>query len=570
MFRSWKGSTGKNWDFVFFGGSRQFTLCILVIHQYLIFTSCGTRPLTTARAMRCEYYNETMCNSNNNGVGCSRIEECKPGENEKANLCYVLFQNRSSGFSIKLKGCWVGSHQGCGEKQCMEANKKEPKVQLQFCCCEGDMCNKQMSLPVAVFSSTPDAVRPSTAGPIRMVSGTDQVQNILLFTLLPFTILAVISVLGYWLYRRHKMAYFNELPTTEPSPLPPPSPLLGLRPVQLLEVKAQGRFGAVWKAQIRTELVAVKIFPPQDKNSWLVEQEIYKLPQMKNENILSFVGVERRGEGLLAEYWLITAYHERGSLCDFLKANLVSWGDVLSIADSIAKGLVHLHEEAPATKTESYKPAIAHRDFKSKNVLIKNNMTACIADFGLALVFLRGQPPGDAHGQVGTRRYMAPEVLEGAISFNRDAFLKIDMYACGLVLWELISRCSAVDGPVEEYMLPFEETVGQHPTLEDMQEVVSQKKFRPKFKDHWRKHVGIDSLCVTIEECWDQDAEARISASCVQERILSLYKSLPPSLGTPTNKVTDVICSTATSGNFPDILGRPNPSTPLFPKESSI
>ena len=38
---------------------------------------------------------------------------------------------------------------------------------------------------------------------------------------------------------------------------------------------------------------------------------------------------------------------------------------------------------------------------------------------------------------------MAPEVLEGAINFSRDAFLRIDMYACGLVLWELVSRCTA-------------------------------------------------------------------------------------------------------------------------------
>lgn len=41
---------------------------------------------------------------------------------------------------------------------------------------------------------------------------------------------------------------------------------------------------------------------------------------------------------------------------------------------------------------------------------------------------------------------MAPEVLEGAINFQRDAFLRIDMYAMGLVLWELVSRCRAVDG----------------------------------------------------------------------------------------------------------------------------
>lgn len=41
---------------------------------------------------------------------------------------------------------------------------------------------------------------------------------------------------------------------------------------------------------------------------------------------------------------------------------------------------------------------------------------------------------------------MAPEVLEGAIQFKRDAFLRIDMYAFGLVLWELVTRCTVQDG----------------------------------------------------------------------------------------------------------------------------
>ena len=57
---------------------------------------------------------------------------------------------------------------------------------------------------------------------------------------------------------------------------------------------------------------------------------------------------------------------------------------------------------------------------------------------------------------------MAPEVLEGAINFNRDAFLRIDMYACALVLWELLSRCRGQDAPVPEYLLPFEEEVCLH------------------------------------------------------------------------------------------------------------
>jgi len=73
---------------------------------------------------------------------------------------------------------------------------------------------------------------------------------------------------------------------------------------------------------------------------------------------------------------------------------------------------------------------------------------------------------------------MAPEVLEGAINFSKDAFLRIDVYACGLVLWELASRCSfaAQPGmnnnpsapPVDEYKLPFEKEIAS-PTLEEMQ-----------------------------------------------------------------------------------------------------
>lgn len=247
----------------------------------------------------------------------------------------------------------------------------------------------------------------------------------------------------------------------------------------------------------------MKIFPLQDKDSWQSEQEIFKvgrnkftircrnrneflyrfhfhqLPRMKHSNILEYIGVEKHAES--SEFWLITAYHSLGSLCDYLKAHTVTWPELCKIAESMARGLTHLHEEFPATKADGLKPAVAHRDFKSKNVLLKADLTACIADFGLALIFepgepmifligteflltkkiskREGKPCGETHGQVGTRRYMAPEVLEGAINFTRDAFLRIDVYACGLVLWELVSRCSEHDGPIPDYTLPFETEV---------------------------------------------------------------------------------------------------------------
>lgn len=359
--------------------------------------------------------------------------------------------------------------------------------------------------------------------------------QVVLFVSIPiFCFISVLFII--WIYRYRKMTDFNELPTNDSLPISESqTPFIGFKPIQLIEVKAQGRFGAVWKARVGyhdglEQLVAVKIFPPQDKASWAQEHEIYQLPQLRHENILCFMGAERRGNAAVpfnCEYWLITEYHELGSLCDYLKAHTVTYVELLRIAEGIARGLTHLHEEFPArvlsgNERQGLKPSVAHRDFKSKNVLLKPDLTACIADFGLALVFYPNEPANEALGQVGTRRYMAPEVLEGAISFSRDALLRIDMYACGLVLWELVSRCTEQDGEVGNYQLPFEEETGPHPSLEDIQEVVCQAKKRPEIKESWRRHAGLKTICDTIDECWDQDAEARLSASCVEERISTL------------------------------------------------
>ncbi|OXB59291.1 hypothetical protein ASZ78_012950 [Callipepla squamata] len=462
-----------------------------------------------AETRECIYYNANWELEKTNQSGVERCE----GEKDKRLHCYASWRNNSGSIELVKKGCWLDDF-NCYDRQECVATEENPQV--FFCCCEGNYCNEK-------FTHLPEVTGPEVI--YEPPPPTPSLLNILVYSLLPIAVLSVAILLAFWMYRHRKPPYGHVDINEDPGP-PPPSPLVGLKPLQLLEIKARGRFGCVWKAQLMNDYVAVKIFPIQDKQSWQSEREIFNTPGMKHENLLQFIAAEKRGTNLETELWLITAFHDKGSLTDYLKGNIISWNELCHVAETMARGLSYLHEDVPWCKGEGHKPAIAHRDFKSKNVLLKNDLTAVLADFGLAVRFEPGKPPGDTHGQVGTRRYMAPEVLEGAINFQRDAFLRIDMYAMGLVLWELVSRCRAVDGPVDEYMLPFEEEIGQHPSLEDLQEVVVHKKMRPVFKDHWLKHPGLAQLCVTIEECWDHDAEARLSAGCVEERIAQIRKSV--------------------------------------------
>lgn len=49
--------------------------------------------------------------------------------------------------------------------------------------------------------------------------------------------------------------------------------------------------------------------------------------------------------------------------------------------------------------------------------------------------------------QVGTRRYMAPEIMDGSIEATIfESFRKVDMYALALVIWEVATVCSPAEG----------------------------------------------------------------------------------------------------------------------------
>ncbi|NXE70174.1 AMHR2 protein, partial [Calcarius ornatus] len=88
-----------------------------------------------------------------------------------------------------------------------------------------------------------------------------------------------------------------------------------------------------------------------------------------------------------------------------------------------------------------------HRDLSSQNVLVREDGTCAIGDFGLALALPpRAQDSAGSRHSAGTQRYLAPEILDESLDLRAwgRALRQADVYALGLLLWEILSRCQAL------------------------------------------------------------------------------------------------------------------------------
>ena len=210
--------------------------------------------------------------------------------------------------------------------------------------------------------------------------------------------------------------------------------------VTLCELVGKGRFGEVWRGSYKGDNIAVKIFHTKEEASWFHEVDIYQTCLIRHPNILRFVAADNKDIGIATQLWLITEYCDLGSLYEVLLNQTLDEKTLLKLCYTAASGLAHLHSEINGTEG---KPAIAHRDIKSRNILVKQDYSCCIADLGLALRYNRNtdtveEPPTK---RVGTRRYLSPEILDDTMDTkNFDFFKRSDMYSFGLVLWEIARR----------------------------------------------------------------------------------------------------------------------------------
>lgn len=297
--------------------------------------------------------------------------------------------------------------------------------------------------------------------------------------------------------------------------------------IQMVESIGKGRYGEVWLAKWRDERVAVKVFFTTEEASWFRETEIYQTVLIRQENILGFIAADIKGTGSWTQMLLITDYHELGSLHDYLKKSVLNTHMLKNLSLSLASGLAHLHTEIFG---KPGKPAIAHRDIKSKNILVKRNGQCAIADFGLAVKYTSESDEIQiAHNtRVGTRRYMPPEVLNETLDAKSfESFKMADMYSVALVFWEMCRRCiTTIRGTktttCEDYALPYNDVVPNDPGFDDMFNVVCLKGVRPPVPARWQDEAILATLASIMQECWHANPAVRLTALRVKKSLTKL------------------------------------------------
>ncbi|OCT92734.1 activin receptor type-1 [Xenopus laevis] len=452
------------------------------------------------------------------------------GETCVGRVCYVAESYLTESEVIfTVKGCYNNSiKERCNSKM---------KNLIEFCC-ESDFCNKDKSLNVSKTTME------RSVGALLMV------------TVLPsaiFVVILFLVIVWVWkakLHRRNRLLarpndfddvdllkasvvgdstlgeFLDEYCTTgSGSGLPFLVQRTVARQITLVECVGKGRYGEVWRGTWQGENVAVKIFSSRDEQSWFRETEIYNTVLLRHENILGFIASDMTSRNSSTQLWLITHYHDNGSLYDYLQRTTVDSEGCLKLALSIICGLVHLHVEIFATQG---KAAIAHRDLKSRNILVKDNKQCCIADLGLAVMHSQNGDYLDIgnNPRVGTKRYMAPEVLDETIRTDSfESYKQTDLWAYGLVLWEICRR-TVVNGLVEDYRPPFFDVVPHDPSFEDMKKVVCIDQQRPNIPNTWSSDNILSAMAKTMRECWYQSPSARLTALRIKKALNKLRSSL--------------------------------------------
>eukprot|EP00747_Dinoflagellata_sp_TGD_P067106 gnl/TRDRNA2_/TRDRNA2_155119_c0_seq1.p1 gnl/TRDRNA2_/TRDRNA2_155119_c0~~gnl/TRDRNA2_/TRDRNA2_155119_c0_seq1.p1 ORF type:complete len:971 (-),score=124.72 gnl/TRDRNA2_/TRDRNA2_155119_c0_seq1:122-2848(-) len=184
-----------------------------------------------------------------------------------------------------------------------------------------------------------------------------------------------------------------------------------------------GSFGAVWKGSVGGQVVAVKQCKVGDKHDAdMLLLECRYLQKLRHKRLVSYLGCCNKPPHVV----MLVEYMSGGSLYSLLfqKKRKLEFETRARMAMQVAEGMTYLHANSTV-----------HRDLKTMNIVMDDQLNCKICDFGLTVTLEKSHLT--VRALQGSPRYMAPEQFEAAARITE----KVDIWQMGCVMLELFCNC---------------------------------------------------------------------------------------------------------------------------------
>ncbi|PSS10399.1 Serine/threonine-protein kinase [Actinidia chinensis var. chinensis] len=272
---------------------------------------------------------------------------------------------------------------------------------------------------------------------------------------------------------------------------------------------ASGAHSRIYRGIYKQRAVAVKMVripTHKEETRVLLEQqfksEVALLSRFYHPNIVQFIAACKKPP----VYCIITEYMSQGTLRMYLNKKepySLSTETILRLALDISRGMEYLHSQG-----------VIHRDLKSNNLLLNDEMRVKVADFGTSCLETQCR---ESKGNKGTYRWMAPEMVK-----EKPYTRKVDVYSFGIVLWELTTA-----------LLPFQ---GMTPVQAAF--AVAEKNERPPLPSSCQP-----ALAHLIKRCWAANPSKRPDFSYIVSTLEKYDESVKE--GLPLTSHTGLVSGNA-------------------------
>ena len=194
---------------------------------------------------------------------------------------------------------------------------------------------------------------------------------------------------------------------------------------EIREIVGVGGMAVVYKAydNIDDRIVAVKIlkeeFLANEEFRHRFKNEAKAIAVLSHPNIVKVYDVSF-GDRL---QYIVMEYIEGITLKEYIEQQkVVNWKEAVHFVNQILKALQHAHDKG-----------IVHRDIKPQNIILLQDGTIKVSDFGIAR-FSRGDTRTMTESAIGSVHYISPEQARGEITDD-----KADIYSVGVVMYEMLT-----------------------------------------------------------------------------------------------------------------------------------